>query len=559
MRWITATICLVLLATIVACSADPPALQQQAQAVSQDAERPQDQESADTIAQQDTAEPAAAANSASAAPSPVERTTLSPRWPRDSWRPLAEVARDNADLQLRIEREAEWCAESLRLYQQNGARWGTPTASGRWEELDGPTLIDQSTHPWIGAVIHATAEARGLPLDATPAIQMMSLDWMRASQCEYWYPRHGEFDPARSRAWHLWHVGLGLLESAWTPELLDVLSAADQSSWHVYHPGMQGSITLVASASTANLAQALSHQVASYLQRGLLDGRELRRLPWRVEMDRWMSLWWLREADASHATLQPDHTAIQGAIDQLEPETSDDDHGLPRYSDLASEVSDWLVSPERDSAEFVAQLLLEGGPDALNDRLRDPPDTMEQLLHVDKYESRESALDMTVLDTLIERALPREAWRVIGQEPSLVTPYQDTLGEYYLRLLISASTGRQAEASAAAAGWGGDRLYAFQRDGGGQDEWLTLWALAFDDAGEHTEGIAGLREWLVAFSNGQAWGAADKRVIGWDTPHGAIRVVDHLRTAWVLVAGDAATADDLAAALLQIEADVEWW
>ena len=87
----------------------------------------------------------------------------------------------------------------------------------------------------------------------------------------------------------------------------------------------------------------------------------------------------------------------------------------------------------------------------------------------------------------------------------------------------------------------------------------ALWALAFDDAGEHTEGIAGLREWLIAFSNGQAWGAADKRVIGWDTPHGAIRVVDHLRTAWVLVAGDAATADDLAAALLQIEADVEWW
>ena len=196
--------------------------------------------------------------------------------------------------------------------------------------------------------------------------------------------------------------------------------------------------------------------------------------------------------------------------------------------------------------------------DAVDARLRNPPDTTEQLLHIDKYEADEQPLDMSPLQPIIDTALPREQWvplrdRALGEEG-----YRDTQGEMPLRTLISASTGREAEAAAAAAGWGGDRLHLFQRVDGGEGDIAALWAVAFDDAAEHAEGAAGLREWLIAFSDGEAWGAYGDRVVGWDAPHGAIRVLNGGTVVWLLAVPDSEAADSIAEQLLTANAPVLW-
>ena len=116
----------------------------------------------------------------------------------------------------------------------------------------------------------------------------------------------------------------------------------------------------------------------------------------------------------------------------------------------------------------------------------------------------------------------------------------------------------RGEAAAAAAGWGGDRLHLFQRVDGGERDIAALWAVAFDDASEHAEGAAGLREWLIAFSDGEAWGAYGDRVVGWDAPHGAIRVLNGGTVVWLLAAPDSEAADTIAERLLTANAPILW-
>ena len=340
----------------------------------------------------------------------------------------------------------------------------------------------------------------------------------------------------------------------------------DGRGWYTPGAGTNGSIGLIASSSERDTARTLSTQVVWYLQQQLLDGSEQRRLPWRVDTDRWLSLYWLRIADAVHSTLPRRHAALDGASGYAAAARSDPPDQSPSSNAevnatieaLADELTLRWLSSQRDGAAFIEQLLQNAGPDAVDERLRNPPDTTEQLLHIDKYEADEQALDMSPLQPVIDAVLPREQWaplrdRALGEEG-----YRDTQGEMPLRTLISASTGRPAEAEAAASGWGGDRLHLFRRVGGGEGDVAALWAIAFDDAAEHAEGVGGLREWLIAFSGGEAWGAYDDRVVGWDGAHGAIRVLNGGTVVWVLAAPDGEAADGIGERLLTANAPVLW-
>lgn len=305
------------------------------------------------------------------------------------------------------------------------------------------------------------------------------------------------------------------------------------------------------------MAQTLSALTVRHLQRDLLPGGEFDRSFDVHGYDHLLALYWLLEADEAHAALDASHEAIVEASEQIDAPTSGGfTEERARYSDLPAEVSDWLASPIRDGPELIESLLREAGPDAVNERLRNPPDTMEQLLHPQKYETHEPALDMSALDPLLESVLPTELWARLGPNMPGMAESRNRLGEYYLRLLISASTGREAEAAAAAAGWGGDRLHVYQeRSGAGV---VALWAIAFDDAIEDAEGAAGLREWLIAFSDGQARRLDGDRLLGWDAPNAAIRVLDHLNTVW-LIAGDAAAVNQTTANLLRQDDPFAWW
>ena len=515
-----------------------------------------------------TAQPqvAEAASTAPAGSGGDGRVALAPRWPRDDWRPLAQVAAAHEQLQPLIDRELRWCAEAIRRSETQGGNWSAPDPDGPWRQLPGPTLVDRDEQQWVGEVALATAQQRGLPLTDTPSITIVSAEWRRANGCGYWH-RSDSYPLPGINSWWVWRKALGLLPSSWTQKMYDHLPVVwEGRGWYTPGAGTSGAIGLIASSSERGTARTLSTQIVRYLQQQLLDGSAQRRLPWRVDTDRWLSLHWLRDADTVHSTLSRRHAALDGATGYAAAARSDPPGQSPSFSaeahaaleTLADEIKPWWLSSQRDGAAFIEQLLQDAGSDAVDERLRNPPDTTEQLLHIDKYEADEQPLDMSPLQPVIDAALPREQWvplrdRALGEEG-----YRDTQGEMPLRTLIAASTGRREEAAAAAAGWGGDRLHLFQGADGGEGDIAGLWAVVFDDAGEHAEGAAGLREWLIAFSDGEAWGAYGDRVVGWDAPHGAIRVLNGGTVVWLLAAPDGEAVDAIAERLLTANAPVLW-
>ncbi len=109
-------------------------------------------------------------------------------------------------------------------------------------------------------------------------------------------------------------------------------------------------------------------------------------------------------------------------------------------------LSETLMFPYQDGMSFVTALRERGGWDAVNRAFSSPPDSTEQILHPEKYLSREAPVPVTLPGDLASRM--GSDWK---------TSLQDTLGELQWRIWLDQAGSRQA-ASEAAAGWGGDRI-----------------------------------------------------------------------------------------------------
>ncbi len=122
-----------------------------------------------------------------------------------------------------------------------------------------------------------------------------------------------------------------------------------------------------------------------------------------------------------------------------------------------------LLSAYVDGLSFAANLHGSGGWGKVDRAHAEPPESTEQVLHPARFARREAP----------ERLRLRGAEGLLGEGRELV--YEDTLGELemsvYFRLGAS-----PPEAARGAEGWGGDRLYAFERpDGGSALVWLMTW------------------------------------------------------------------------------------
>ena len=482
-------------------------------------------------------------------PTSADRALLAPRWPRDGWRPLSRVLQKNAALATKIDAEIAWCSESFALGDKR------PRAA----------LLDVEDAPWVSLIAEATAAARGIALDEMPAVWIQTPKSLRVQSCRSVAASRQESNPDRPGARWYWHLALGLIEADWGPSVLGHLRNLDTRGWYLPQPAVgprpdAGAITLFLNDPPGlDAAETLSHEMIHHLQHQIIDADAPEVDERRIDTDRSAVRHWLLETDAMISMLASGDAAHERAVDllreaggiyQLQPS--------PLFDRLAAEISDWHYGPYRHAEEFAARLLGSGGPERLDELLRDLPDSMEQLLHAEKYDSRELPLDLSSLQPLVDAAISAAEWRRVGAPLHAQQRDQDTLGQYYLQLLISASTRRDVEAAAAAAGWGGDRLHIFLRGAGEQAETLAVWTIAFDDAAEHAEGAAGLREWLIAFSDGEAWGAYGDRVVGWDAPHGALRVLNGGTVVWLLAAPDGESADTIAERLLTANAPVLW-
>ncbi len=123
-----------------------------------------------------------------------------------------------------------------------------------------------------------------------------------------------------------------------------------------------------------------------------------------------------------------------------------------------------------------------GGFGAVDDRFSSPPDSTEQILHADKLAAAEKPIAVTFPGDLASRL--GEGWKV---------SMQDTLGEFQLGILLRDAGGVTASvASAAAAGWGGDRVALVEGPAGATGVVLdTAWDTN-TDATEFSAALAGL-------------------------------------------------------------------
>jgi hypothetical protein len=140
---------------------------------------------------------------------------------------------------------------------------------------------------------------------------------------------------------------------------------------------------------------------------------------------------------------------------------------------LPAILRETLLFPYTTGLAFVTSLQSSGGWSAVDAAYARPPDSTEQLLHPEKYASHEAVLPIDVPVDLARRL--GKGWTV---------PLVDSMGELQLRIWLREVGGlSNADATSAAAGWGGDRIaYATGPNGAWALALLTRWDSAADAA-----------------------------------------------------------------------------
>jgi hypothetical protein len=133
-------------------------------------------------------------------------------------------------------------------------------------------------------------------------------------------------------------------------------------------------------------------------------------------------------------------------------------------------LRDTATFPYEDGFAFVSRLLAQGGYAAIDAAYADPPNTTEQVLHPDKYLVREPPVAVALPDGVA--AALGSGWTVAAQ---------DTFGELILRIWLREGGVPIADARAASAGWGGDRVALLRGpDGALAVAHRTAWDTAAD-------------------------------------------------------------------------------
>src|SRR5436309_6211573 len=139
--------------------------------------------------------------------------------------------------------------------------------------------------------------------------------------------------------------------------------------------------------------------------------------------------------------------------------------------------------PYSDGLNFVDRLIASGGYDAVNAAFANPPTSTEQILHPDRFAAREVPIGVRLPQGLAKAM--GSGWKEIGQ---------DTLGELILRVWLTGTGVLAVDASAASAGWGGDRLVLLRGPAGGLTIGMrTEWDTAGDAAEFATAATTALR------------------------------------------------------------------
>jgi hypothetical protein len=130
---------------------------------------------------------------------------------------------------------------------------------------------------------------------------------------------------------------------------------------------------------------------------------------------------------------------------------------------------DELMFPYQDGMNFVIALSQDGGWERVNEAYANPPTTTEQILHPEKYVTRETGQDVELVDA---SAALGDGW---------LADWDTTLGEFYLRKHLDLHLS-SSQAASAASGWGGDRFRVYYNADTGEIAWALRTAWDNNDA-----------------------------------------------------------------------------
>ena len=188
--------------------------------------------------------------------------------------------------------------------------------------------------------------------------------------------------------------------------------------------------------------------------------------------DRWLA--WLALVEGDAVSVQTTWMVTELTADDLGQVTQDalDPAGLAAFSRAPKILQETAFFPYQAGAAFVAGLITNGNYDAVNAAYADPPPSTEQVIHPEKYVARELPIVVKPASTLASKL--GSGWSELAR---------DTLGELTLRVWLNTGGVSSADASTAAAGWGGDRLVLFSGPGGATAIAIeTAWDTAADAA-----------------------------------------------------------------------------
>lgn len=243
----------------------------------------------------------------------------------------------------------------------------------------------------------------------------------------------------------------------------------------------------------------------------------------RVETEYCSAVTALLEGDAVYTEQQwmLNSASVQDQTDLQDFSTS---YSSPVFDAAPRYMQNDFLFPYKQGLEFVYSLKDRGGYALVDQALKNPPVSTEQILHPDKYPADKPAT-ITLPD--LSAILP-VGWKKVEE---------NVLGEWYSFLVLSAGLEEEYRlplqtARTAAAGWGGDRytVYSNAEDGSVifllQNHWDTE-----NDAREFFNALRqyGLGRWGTASTDRD-----DK--VGWETtPEGSVSLsLTGLDTLWLI-------------------------
>lgn len=180
----------------------------------------------------------------------------------------------------------------------------------------------------------------------------------------------------------------------------------------------------------------------------------------------------LIEGDASLAMTQWAQTELSAEdLSQLIQELQDP-AAEQALAGIPPIVRETLEFPYSEGLRFVQSFWAKGGWSAVDEVWKNPPDTVEQVLHPEKYAADEQAVAVS---------LPNAVLTKLGSGWSVAL--QDTFGELGTRIWLDTANDT-ADSTQAAAGWGGDRVGYYRGPNGA---WGVVWLTDWDSAGDAKE------------------------------------------------------------------------